>query len=102
MTNIIVMEDRQVINFEPHVEWLRPIRHFGISLDADEAQEFIGRGYRVFGDEFGPYLVIRLQAAQAWPFVIDRQKVKVEFEPREWHLTSSGETGIICWLRSIL
>jgi hypothetical protein len=109
MCESIKLENREVIELisggkSRSIGFLSPesIRHFGVALTVDEAQEFIAREYRVFGDEYGPFLVIRLKASQAlWAqLFFDGATVTVEFAPLMWRL--HNETGIICWLEKLL
>lgn len=75
---------------------LTNIRHFGVALDNDEAQAMYNKGWRVFGDEDGPYLVVRLKDYQAKPWGLYAQTpVDVTFRPVPWKL--HDKWGIICW-----
>lgn len=83
----------------PPIEHGFIVRSFGVSLDNVEAQVYINCGLRVFCDEGGPYLVVRLRNNQNYPFIWNRKDVDVVVEPLTWRLRD--ETGIICWLESI-
>jgi hypothetical protein len=102
MMDTIELKGRQLIDLpEPPPEFSNSsIRHFGVALDHDEAQEFITQDLRVFGDEAGPYLVVRLRAEQYWPLVIGKERFDVTVEPRRWRLRD--DTGVICWLKHIV
>lgn len=93
MTDMFELQDRQIIA----VPGPPPIRHIGVALDHDEAQAFIAKGFQVFGDEEGPYLVIRVRGGQV--FVADCHHATVTFEAIRWHLRDE-RSGIICWLES--
>ena len=81
----------------PRPEWAQTIRHFGVALDNDEAQEMLAKDWRVFGDERGPYLVIRLKAEQNYPWGLDAgTPVDIMFRPVPWKLRDDRQ-GIICW-----
>lgn len=91
---VIELKNRELIPLKPLPGFI--IRHFGVALDHDEAQNFIARGYRVFGDENGPYLVIRVPARMRTPAHMDSFKYDVSFKPIPWELRD--ERGVICWL----
>ena len=95
----IKLEHRQIIDI-PRGPNQVLTRTFGISLTAAEAQDFIARGYRVFGDDEGPYLMIRIDSTRGWPFVSDKNDVDVTFRPIEWAV--NGRSGVICWLEHII
>lgn len=96
---IIELKNRSIIDIPP-IDPQGIIRHFGVSLTTSEAQNFIAKDYRVFGDEDGPFLVIRLKAGQNWPFVMDKEDVDVRFSPIPWEV--AGHSGVICWMESII
>lgn len=93
----ITLEHREIIDL-PDVEYppFLGIRHFGVALDNDEAQKFIEKNYRVFCDDGGPFLVIRLRATQRFPIVVRKHDAEIEFSPVPWEI--AGRSGIICWL----
>lgn len=94
----IKLEGREIIEIQPHERMAPSVRHFGVALGNDEAQDFLSRDWRVFCDEHGPYLVVRLGALDRWPLtVFDKKSVNVEFAPVPWYL-NNHESGVICWL----
>lgn len=75
---------------------LTNIRHFGVALDNDEAQRMLAKDWRVFGDDRGPFLVVRLKDDQHYPWGLDAgTPVDVVFRPVPWVLRD--KSGIICW-----
>lgn len=98
MLDTIELKDREVVNLplNTHV----PIRHFGVALDNEEAQDFVDQGLRVFGDDKGPYLVVRLKATMPWPIVWNRDRVDVVVNPQSWIFHE--HQGVICWLESVI
>lgn len=97
----ITLKNREYIDLpKPSLGMGDPIiRHFGVSLDNIEAQAYIKMGLRVFCDEGGPYLVVRLRNTQNWPFIWNRKSVDVVIKPLTWWVGS--ESGITCWLERI-
>ena len=99
MTESITLEERELIDLPQQPG--RIIRHVGVRLDNDEAQEFISRDYRVFGDQSGPYLVVRLSSGQEYPIVSPIAPVDVTFRPIRWEVKAVDLSGIICWLEEV-
>jgi hypothetical protein len=98
---LLELKNRQVVDLsEVPQHWGTSYRHFGVALDNDEAQVYLKEGLRVFCDEGGPYLVVRLRADQHWPYVFHRNSVDVTVEPRRW--TFRDESGVICWMKNIV
>lgn len=97
----MLFKDRELVVVQPsHPD----LKHFGVALDNEEAQELLNEECRVFGDERGPYLVVRVPAGVPMPFPIqDVEHVDVEVQPREWTIGNggNGRHGVICYLRSI-
>lgn len=93
----VELKDRELIDLPAMPDRIfASVRHFGVSLDNIEAQHFIRKGFRVFGDRKGPYLVVRIPAGRPWSLAIDEKGVDITFRPVRWTLRQ--ETGIICWL----
>lgn len=91
------LKGREQIEIPPRRGW--PVQHVGIALTNEEAQEFIAKNYRVFGDEEGPYLVTRFRRDRDYSLIYLDWKVDVVVRPIEWRF--ENQTGIICWLESI-
>lgn len=89
----VVLHDREIVELFPHPT--SPIRGFGVSLDNEEAQDLIAKGYRVFCDEGGPYLVVRLRSGRKFPIFLDPKHVDIKIAPTPW--LYHNLTGVICW-----
>lgn len=76
------------------------IVHIAISISIEEAQEFIAKDWRVFGDSDGPYLVLRVPSGMT-PTYWSRNSVDVKFKPVPWRLWDT-HSGVICWLERIV
>lgn len=101
----LVLLDRQLVDLpkmNPVLqEWYDEMsfKHLGVSLGNEEAQTYLALDCRVFGDQNGPYLVVRVPYAKRNLGLIDAEHVDVTVMPRTWRL---GEKhGIICWLKEI-
>lgn len=94
---VIELRHTEIVDFPPH-PW-HVLRHFGVALDNEQAQQFIAEGLRVFCDEGGPYLVVRLPSDRPWPYVRNVKDVHIKIQPRRWVI--HNETGITCWLKEI-
>lgn len=97
MSQLITLEDRELVDVNVPA-WV-PHKYFGVSLDNEEAQDYLQLGLRVGGDKEGPYLLIRVHERQTRPLIDLVQKADVTFKPEPWQYY--GGSGVICWLEKI-
>ena len=101
---VMELKGRQLIDIPVRPKPFNPyqvVRHLAVALDNDEAQEFIDKEFRVFGDSQGPFLVIRIPAKmKGMPSFIDPTNVDVAFLPQRWSLREGSKSEVICWLVS--
>lgn len=93
----ITLVDRTLIEIKDP-PW-SAVQHVGVSITNEEAQEFILKGYRVFGDDLGPYLVLRLRSDHRYNTWFTNDRATVRIRPIKW--TMPHQSGIICWLEGI-
>lgn len=82
---LVELRDRETWEIDiPAVFRLENSKKIAIALDNDEACEMVQKGYRVFGDENGPYLIASIPT-KLWVWnVVDRRHVDVTIIPRAW------------------
>lgn len=96
---VVVLKGRELIYIEPHQHSFSA-RHIGVSLSNEEAQEYVKRDWRVFGDADGPYLVLRVDRPELnLRTVVYYAQGDVKFCPVRWRL--GEESGVICYLRDV-
>lgn len=93
----IELNDREIFQIPDHPSFPSYVRHIGVSLDNEEAQKFIKESYRVFCDEGGPYLVLRVpRKFRGNLYVVDTKHTDIKFTPIPWSV--SYMSGVVCWL----
>jgi hypothetical protein len=96
MSDVIELKNRQLVELPQIPVQYASIRHIAVALDNDEAQKFIDLDYRVFGDDQGPYLVVRIPDTYPAIIVMNLNDVDVKIRPKRWFM--KDESGVICWL----
>lgn len=102
----IKLEGRQLVDVPPTLHPLHRfgmVRYLGVALDNEEAEMYLDMGFRVFGDDQGPFLVVRIpDSVQGMPCFLNPNNVDITFLPKRWSLREGSQSGIICWLKNWL